>query len=431
MSRSSEGIISLCSGRRIKGHDYVALSYCWGFDQPSKLLRTNEAYLKNGFPLKILPQTLQDAVTCTSALGYRYLWVDALCIIQDSESDKLTEVGNMASIYHNAAVTIAAAVAHSVFDGYLGHNRSLSLETEFHPPGSRPKYCDVDIECGDGRIGTLTIVKELEGREMIKETPLETRGWCFQESILSKRLLYYGPHELLFRCETVDCQPVVPSLINYTSGVNPPRIFSQELHGLDFRQFWADIIRDFTSREVSVAEDRIHAIGGVISELEKKWKDVCVFGVWKSRILEHLCWRSLGTSTRNGSRHAPSWSWMSLDTAIGMDYDDFENFDAVFQGISEKTLHLTCRIMTKAHPQWAKIFYYGDLQFYRDGGEKQINYLLIGRAKEPSMYLDYAIAVTEVEESVFQRVGLGQHEIQERDEVSEWAQLVPKRIMLI
>ncbi|KAH6648112.1 heterokaryon incompatibility protein-domain-containing protein, partial [Truncatella angustata] len=87
---------------------YVALSYCWGGPQEFATTKERLQTLEDGFKASQLPQTLQDAVTVTRSLGVRYLWVDSLCIIQDSEEDKSSELPMMASYYKNAYVTVCA-----------------------------------------------------------------------------------------------------------------------------------------------------------------------------------------------------------------------------------------------------------------------------------------------------------------------------------
>ncbi|KAI1778782.1 heterokaryon incompatibility protein-domain-containing protein, partial [Hypoxylon cercidicola] len=439
VSRSNGAFVSLCSGHDLKSEDYVALSYCWGGDQPLKLTSSNMTCLENGISFTLLPLTLQDAVTCTNALGYRYLWVDALCIMQDSESDKLKEIANMASIYRNAAVTITAVVASSVSEGYLDYNRLGSVSSKFEASKSKIGHCHVDIEIEDGRVGTLTIIPKVEGRNTTRSMPLNKRGWCLQESMLPRRLLYYGPQELLFRCQTIDCQPVIPSVIEYTKGVDPPRILSAEIHDLNRKRLWYNIVHDFSFRQVSVAEDRVHALGGVINELEKKWEDECIFGIWKSRLLEDLCWVSMNESLVERSRHAPSWSWMSLNSGIEVNYKDFENVDAMLHDISGKIIHLTCRIMTKSHPSRGKIGYSPDFKLTSDEPDgKHVDYLYIGPARWNDIIMgnpkhaNIAIAAIEIEDSVFRRVGLVTQNIHREHGVgtSTWVQALPKRIRL-
>jgi Heterokaryon incompatibility protein (HET) len=97
---------------------FVALSYVWGENTQSLLLtRANENSLVrerpggSTFELENLPKTVADALTLVRMLGIRYLWVDALCIVQDSDHDKQVQISSMGEIYQNAALTIVAARA--------------------------------------------------------------------------------------------------------------------------------------------------------------------------------------------------------------------------------------------------------------------------------------------------------------------------------
>jgi hypothetical protein len=94
------------------GH-YACLSYCWGGAQEYMTTQANiDGYLKS-LNLSSLSKTIQDPIKVTRMLHLRYLWIDALCIIQDSPEDKRREMAYMGMIYKNATVTIAAARAKS------------------------------------------------------------------------------------------------------------------------------------------------------------------------------------------------------------------------------------------------------------------------------------------------------------------------------
>jgi hypothetical protein len=105
---------------------YIALSYIWG-EEPQTFL-TNEDNFNDRMQhidAKILPKTIIDAVRCTQGLGLKYLWVDSLCIKQNSDTDKAQEIGRMSSIYKNAYVTISAAKATKCEDGFLEHRSTV------------------------------------------------------------------------------------------------------------------------------------------------------------------------------------------------------------------------------------------------------------------------------------------------------------------
>jgi hypothetical protein len=90
---------------------YVALSYCWGGDQIAKTVKSRVVEYENGIPLDTLPQTIFDALVVTRGIGLQYLWVDAMCIIQDDCDDMAEQIGQMYAVYRSAYVTISAATA--------------------------------------------------------------------------------------------------------------------------------------------------------------------------------------------------------------------------------------------------------------------------------------------------------------------------------
>lgn len=94
-----------------KGIKYMTLSHCWGDDMPMKLLRENLEKMKSGIILSQLSKTFQDAIRVTRSLGVRYLWIDALCIIQDSEDDWQQESARMNQTYSASFCNIAATAA--------------------------------------------------------------------------------------------------------------------------------------------------------------------------------------------------------------------------------------------------------------------------------------------------------------------------------
>ena len=106
---------------------YIALSYCWG--GPQSLTTTSETLKSRlqGISPTALPQSILDAIKVTRKLGFRFLWVDSLCILQDSAEDTLEEISAMGTIYQNSAVTIAAASAGKVGDGFLHERAPIEL----------------------------------------------------------------------------------------------------------------------------------------------------------------------------------------------------------------------------------------------------------------------------------------------------------------
>ena len=108
--------------------NYVALSYCWGTTAQFKLLQANlDDFLKKCIEIGTLPKTIEDSIIATRKLGVKYLWIDSLCIIQDSIEDKDKEIVNMASIYKNATITSSAAAATDCGQGFLEDQSDVQL----------------------------------------------------------------------------------------------------------------------------------------------------------------------------------------------------------------------------------------------------------------------------------------------------------------
>jgi hypothetical protein len=118
-----------CPAPEAKGL-WVSLSHCWGGSSPLQTTTGNLESHMAGLPGPF-PQTFADAVAVTRMLGLRYLWIDSLCIIQDSHEDWVHESAHMATVYENAYVTISADAAKDSFQGFLSApSRSVRKEAK-------------------------------------------------------------------------------------------------------------------------------------------------------------------------------------------------------------------------------------------------------------------------------------------------------------
>jgi hypothetical protein len=88
---------------------YTTLSHRWQDFAAAKTTKQNFQDRLEHLDLECLTKTMQDAVVITRNLGIRYLWIDAVCIIQGCHSDWSSTAGDMAKIYRNAVVTISAS----------------------------------------------------------------------------------------------------------------------------------------------------------------------------------------------------------------------------------------------------------------------------------------------------------------------------------
>lgn len=178
---------------------YIALSHCWGSQISShtnlRLLQSNVQDLLSEIPLGSISKTFQDAIEVVRKLKFRYLWIDALCIIQDSRSDWEDESARMNDVYECSHLTLVATSAVSSNEGFVERPR-LPIVTL--------PYRDDDDPTIEGR---FSISRSIYGRhpwDLVDRTAWNTRGWTYQERLLSRRLLHFTSSVLFWECRAID-----------------------------------------------------------------------------------------------------------------------------------------------------------------------------------------------------------------------------------
>lgn len=301
---------------------YAALSYCWGGPQPVMLM--NDAYesMVAGIELSKLPRTLQDAVRVTRELGLSYLWIDALCIIQDSHEDKQHELKVMAAIYKDAYITLVASSASTCREGFL-QNRTPRKSN--YPRFELPYRAWAD----EKTMGTV-LVEEAFHHDPFHE-PINRRGWCLQERLLSPRVLMFGTHELLWQCQHGQ-RIAGGTQRTFLPGserldpvfFDPDKSFTQE----DFYDSWIDVVIDYSWRDISFESDKLVAMAALAAEFQKLTDgDTYLAGIWKADLIKWLSWIVDASQLEPFGRRklmprpvryvAPSWSWASVTGTVG------------------------------------------------------------------------------------------------------------------
>lgn len=187
---------------------YIALSHCWGSSQPCVTAHATREdgestldHRKAGISWDSLPKTFQDAITLTSLLGISFIWIDSLCIIQNDQEDWATESAKMADIYEHASLTLSATV--SAGDSYGCFPESFSTSRSL--PVSLPEdvgTCEIAVRKPISHWDTFG------QSESHARFPLMSRGWAFQERLLSRRVLHFSESELVWECRelsTCEC----------------------------------------------------------------------------------------------------------------------------------------------------------------------------------------------------------------------------------
>ncbi|KAH0495925.1 hypothetical protein TgHK011_009450 [Trichoderma gracile] len=307
--------------------EYAALSYCWGGDQAVKLKGELVECWKRGIPYEAFPKTIRDAMWMTMALGLEYLWVDALCIIQDSDQDKAEQISRMAEIYEQAYVTISAARATAAPEGFL-HSRYIPGERGFRMP----------FTCEDGRMSAVVL---WQGREPDAWEPIDKRSWCLQESILSPRVLEFGTHNVRLRCARsradeaaqLKCDGWVGRSKTFAQlGMTQPLVSSIDWKSLEepykFVQAWQMLVSHYTRRGLGWYQDKLLAISAIARKMGRMGgkKRCYIAGLWAEHLGEMLLWHpNYGPDAKEKARRhetyvAPSWSWGSCSGEIDFWY---------------------------------------------------------------------------------------------------------------
>jgi len=194
--------------------EYAALSYCWGDTLPTRAIKATETEFRMRIPYRTLPRTFQDSITIARMLRLPYIWIDALCIIQDDPADWEREATRMQQIYSGSTLTIAASGAKDTSAGFFAHEtprfRSASV------PAERALFT-----FGNSATGKTMIVQVQDrgGLHNGMAPILQTRGWTLQESALSHRIVQCVQSELYWRCSQ-GCQTESGVLLPTTTNLS-------------------------------------------------------------------------------------------------------------------------------------------------------------------------------------------------------------------
>ncbi|KAF2812161.1 HET-domain-containing protein, partial [Mytilinidion resinicola] len=280
---------------------YIALSYQWGTDQKIKLKKESISIMTtpgffntaDGQPA----QTIRDAMTVVQQLGYRFAWIDALCIVQDDVENVIENVDRVDQVYQGAHLTIVAAAGQNAYHGLPGVSTS---RTE--------RQLRVLIK-------GITISSMLENaNRAITFTRWNTRGWTYQERLLSKRLVTFTASQVFYQCDRgCDFQeqyPCTPAK-DFTHTVLDP-LARLDLENRNIWDVYAIAVAEYTRRSLTDPMDKLRALSGILNYLQQPFGAPFLCGIPSTLFDVGLLWKPLGLCSRNNSIF-PSWSWAGWD----------------------------------------------------------------------------------------------------------------------
>ncbi|KAL2062409.1 hypothetical protein VTL71DRAFT_6675 [Oculimacula yallundae] len=309
----------------ITGH-YMTLSHCWGKADCLRLTTNNYAQLLNNIPLSSLPQLYQDAVYAARRLKTRYLWIDALCIIQEGDElmDWQNEVSLMSEVYFNASCNICASHTpdgtNSLFNDRLPealppNSVDMTFNSHFNSHFNSQDATHFDIvDCNFWK-------KEVE------DAPINSRAWVFQERLLSGSNLFFGKSQIFWECRkktaTETYPDGLPTLVG--KGENLKEIFGHD-KGSHSRsdpkpisRLWGKLVSGYTNRSLTFPSDKLAAISSLAKRIQPLIDDEYVVGLWRRTLEYEILWHVRDGSVlfpRPKKYRAPTWSWASVDGRI-------------------------------------------------------------------------------------------------------------------
>ncbi|KAH8666895.1 heterokaryon incompatibility protein-domain-containing protein [Xylariales sp. PMI_506] len=298
---------------------YAALSYCWGSTNSITTTKQNLPSHECGIDSDAMPQTIRDAFTVAKRLGFQYMWIDSLCIVQDDPDDWAAESTRMASVYGNADLVIAAASAKCASEGFLASKArdvrgAVYFQNQLDPSKSYGvHYClNPGFTHGsyDGAAG-----------------PLLSRAWAYQELLFARRYLMYGAHELSWRCnELFACECEMGGVgTNEQTGLRATWSSTSVLNILQYGNqpdvlynTWVfEILPRYSSLAATRFGDRLVAISAVSNSIANMTNDRVIYGIYLNHALVQIGWQVRRPSARP-LEDLPTWSWASVNNEVSL-----------------------------------------------------------------------------------------------------------------
>ncbi|KAK1783665.1 heterokaryon incompatibility protein-domain-containing protein [Copromyces sp. CBS 386.78] len=383
-------------------HPYVAFSHCWGKsetlkllqDDPDKGTKGNIEQLCSRIRVQRLPASYREAISVSLALGFRHIWIDSLCIIQNSHDDWAKESATMKDVYANCSLNLCASAAADTSEASfqcrdLGLVVPLDLDLEPRWTGITGRFVKLgpvpsklhQIKC---KLVNATVLKS-----ELTIAPLNSRAWVVQEHVLSRRHLYMTGHQLwwecldMYACEvfpkgfpiyldsdilgrdekerrqyyalntqgrpsghdgaTLTSSPVGQS--ESTGGELARHSTSEGTSTIDMNELWNSLVNRYSGCNLTHSLDKLPALSGLAQNFSiiqgsgfALNENSYLAGLWRPYLPRALCWQTDGNNLNNHSNYrphpyrAPSWSWASVEATV------------IFHPISLSAVH-ACPVM--------------------------------------------------------------------------------------
>lgn len=308
---------------------YVTLSYRWGnkpLDDTIRLLKETSDWLHTSNPIDSLPKTFRDAMYIAHRFGIRYIWIDRLCIFQDSPEDWRKEAGTVQDVYRNASFCISALSAEDDEGGCL-YTRDPAL------------VAPTPINLNDSDITLRADLEDSAWHTSFQAEPLLQRGWVLQERLMSPRTLHFGKKQVFWECAELhacETHPIGFGTPSYEQGdsatpkswkpliATPTTQLTTSNNAMRIFSSWSAAMTVYSSTKLTEPSDKLVAVSGLAKDIRNSLQNYgfdkhrYLAGLWEHVLMETLIWyvRVGLPASRTMNYRAPSWSWASLDGHI-------------------------------------------------------------------------------------------------------------------
>jgi hypothetical protein len=283
-----------------------------------------------------MPLLYQDTIRLAWQLGIEYVWIDSLCIIQNSPDDWAREAGRMQNVYGNSWLTVAATSNPDCCSGILDSPRDeeararfASFKDSIHYSGVTARNQAFSWLAVPADINTCKDDKHEKG---ICRWPLLTRGWVLQERLLSPRVLYFTAAGLFWSCKEEEKEE--EGDVGHCH--RPRHMGVRDRDPCSNARSWSDIIEEYSKLKFTNQDDRLPALSGLAQRSFKEMPPGTKYlaGLWSSSLIEGLSWHNaqgshgkdenapdgvLTTCSKQLSqthRGTPSWSWAAINAPV-------------------------------------------------------------------------------------------------------------------
>lgn len=311
---------------------YCSLSHRWGETKFVQLhIENRKRFMEEGVEWHLLPQNFQEAIQIARTLEVYYIWIDSLCIIQDSDEDWKHEAGRMHSVYRNSYCNIAIADSKEDRKGAFRTRKPKDVApVRFQAKNEAPFF---------GKKNWVIVPENLWDRELL-QADLYARGWVFQERMLSPRILHFTRKQVFWDCPSLSACETLPAGLpqpmdnaagpdrHWRGRLQEPEDNPEPMAGANDQSmdaFWKTAVQKYTSCNLTYGKDKLIAMWGIAKLMRDITNVEYGKGLFEENLEDQLAWRVEETrlterpneSTKEKvARNIPSWSWASMDGRI-------------------------------------------------------------------------------------------------------------------